>query len=190
MPEIVDDDAKPPTRSQDPSQRAEEPLRDTEDDNVPWEYPDHLLGDTSVVSRLTKSSSDCAAYSAMLDGRRLAISYQTAAELLGAGFGEKRRAQLNALLAATVELPLSSATKTHYARVADCRRKLRKERKRGGQADDGDLWVISTALEFEIPLVSHDKEQVSLARAMGHPTLTNELSLRGDNPPLPIVRPA
>jgi len=145
---------------------------------------EYLLSDTSVVSRLTKVSPDSVAYEAMIGERRLAVSFQTEAELLGWEFGAARRQRLDDLLAATLKLPHSEATSTWYSRVVQMRTNLRKSGSPGGSAQDGDVWVISSALEHGLAMLSHDREQVHLGRAMRLKVLTNLPGLRETNPKL------
>jgi predicted nucleic acid-binding protein len=145
---------------------------------------EYLLADTSVVSRLTKGSPDCSAYEGMIGERRLAVSFQTEAELLGWKAGEARRQRLNDLLAAMLRLPHSEATTLWYSRVVQRRAELQRSRGSGANAQDADAWIISSALEHNLAMLSHDQEQVHLGRAMGLKVLTNLPGLREANPKL------
>jgi len=102
--------------------------------------------------------------------------------------GEKRRKALDALLAVTLKLPHSDATGDKYAAVAGVRQALRKKKLGGQGAGDADMWILSSAIEHGLPLMTHDSELVQLGRAMNHPTLTNLPDLREDNPVLPPTR--
>ncbi len=121
-------------------------------------------------------------YNSMIGRRRLAISFQTEAELLGGRFRGERRRRLNDLLAAMLKLPQRPSTSECYARVAAKRKELRKRHSPGGDASDADVWIISGALEHGLPLLSHDKKQVPLGRAVGLRILTNLEGLRDENP--------
>jgi predicted nucleic acid-binding protein len=143
----------------------------------------YVVADTSVISRLTSQSADCAAYQAMIGDLLLAVSFQTPAELLSFPFGPARRQRLDDLLAATVELPHSEATNVWYSRVVQTRATLKKAQLPGGDAQDGDAWIIGSSLEHSLDLLSHDAQQVHLGRAAGLRVFTNILSLRDNNPP-------
>jgi len=145
---------------------------------------EYLLADTNVVQYLTRASRESLAYERLIGDRRLAISFQTEAELLGFPYKEARRKRLDDLLAAMLKLPHSEATSIWYARVVEVRTDLRRLSRPGGGAQDGDVWVISSALEHELPLLSHDEQQVQLGRAMGLKVLTDLPDLRDTNPGL------
>ena len=145
---------------------------------------EYLLCDTSVIYRLTKVSPDSVAYQAMIGDHRLAMSFQTDAELHGFPFKEARRKRLDDLVAATLKLLHSEATGIWYSRVIQMRTTLRKSGHPGGSAHDADVWIISSALEHDLAMLSHDQEQVHLGRAMGLSVLTNLPGLRGANPKL------
>jgi len=142
---------------------------------------EYVVADTSVVSRLTKVSKDSRAYQEMLGERRLAVSFQTPAELLGGSFVAARQKRLNELLAVTLVLPHAESTDVSYARVAERRKELGRLQQPGAWASDADVWIISSAVEHRLPLMSHDVQQVHLGRAMGLRVLTNLPELRDDN---------
>ncbi|MEX2236959.1 MAG: hypothetical protein WEB00_05415 [Dehalococcoidia bacterium] len=146
---------------------------------------EYLLADTSVVSKLTKASVDSEFYGTFLLSGRLAINFQALAELRGCKFGDQRMQRLEDLIAATLVLPHSVVTSSWYARVAEMRAGLRKLKARGGDAGDADMWVVSSALEFQLDLLSHDGPQIELARALGVRGFTNLPQLRDGNPSLP-----
>lgn len=145
---------------------------------------EYLLSDTTVVSHLTKVSPDSLAYGAMIGDRRLAVSFQTEAELLGWEVGGARRKRLDDLLAAALKLPHSEATSVWYSRVVQRRAELRRSGGSGGSAQDADAWIISSGLEHNLAMLSHDQEQVHLGRVMGLKVLTNIPGLRETNPKL------
>lgn len=145
---------------------------------------EYIVADTTVVSHLTKVSADSHAYQEMMGERWLAFSFQTPPELRSAGYGGPRQQRLEDLLTVTLVLPNSEATGVWYSRVTDKRRELRKMGQPGASASDADVWIICSALEHGLPLLSHDKEQVHLGRAAGLRVLTNLPDLREDNPAL------
>jgi len=146
--------------------------------------PQYVVADTTTFSHLTTASKDSKAYQQMLGDRRLAVSFQTPAELRSAGFGPSRQQRVDELLAVTLVLPHSQSTDIWYARVAEKRKELRKLQKPGDGASDADVWIISSALEYRLPLISHDRHQVHLGRAVALRVLTNLDCLRDDNPTL------
>lgn len=146
---------------------------------------EYIVADTSVVSRLTKVSTDCTAYQRLMGESRLAVSFQTPAELLSFPWGSARRQRLDDLLKVILVLPHSEATNVCYARVVERRRDLRKAQQPGADADDADAWIIGSTLEHKLSLMSHDAQQVCLGRAMGLPVPTNLDGLREGNPPSP-----
>jgi len=98
-------------------------------------------------------------YEEDLIGRKLAISFQTAAELrygaLAAGWGTKRTSDLESRIEHTITVPPTDALTVEWA-------KLRDECKRVGhplhQKDHvGDLWVAATARLLRVPLIAHDR---------------------------------
>lgn len=147
--------------------------------------PGYILADRSVIQRLTKASKHSTAYQTMIGDRKLAMSFQTQAELLGFNpKGEQRKKRLRDLLAAIVKLPNTEATNIWYSRVIAVRTELRRSHRPGEGAQDGDVWVLSSALEHGIPVLSHDDHQVHLGRAAGLKVLTNLPGLRESNPSL------
>lgn len=143
--------------------------------------PDYSLVDTTVLAHLTKVSPHSEAYNRILGDDRIAISFQTQAELSSGGYKGARKQRLDDLLAATLKLPQSEATNIWYGRVIQKRKELRTLRKNGADAGDADVWIISSALEHGLRLLSHDRQQVGLARAMAVPTFTDLVDLRDGN---------
>ena len=143
---------------------------------------EYLVADTSVLSHLTKTSEHAGAYQKMLGERWWAVSFQTKPELLAWNIGLARRQRVNDLLAATRLLPNSEATGVWYSRVVPVRKELKRSGRPGGDAGEADIWIIASAMEHRLPLVSHDTQQVHLGRAMGLRVLTNLEGLREDNP--------
>jgi predicted nucleic acid-binding protein len=148
-----------------------------------------LPGDIAPVAALCPSrhhgdSSPHQAESAHSDIRRhAAISFQVDAELLSAGYAPSRQLRLDALRRSLVYLPHSNATSGWYARVANARKALKARRRPGGDAGDADVWIIASALEHRLVLVSHDRQQIMLARDVGQAVLTVVTDLRSLNWP-------
>ena len=141
-----------------------------------------VLADSGVVSRLTSDSQDSHAYRAWTAGKRLAISFQTEAELLGCNFAADRMQRLNDLVASMLKLQPSGATIVWYARVAEKKRDLQKLNHLAGEAGEGDIWIIASALEHGLVFLSHDRAAVHLARSMNVQVFTNLPELRSGNP--------
>jgi hypothetical protein len=71
---------------------------------------EYIVSDTTVLSFLSKASTQRDAYSELLGERRIAISFQTRAELLSSAYQGRRKVALDALIAATLRLQHSEAT--------------------------------------------------------------------------------
>ena len=140
--------------------------------------------DTSVFTRLTKESPDTTFYGDLIGKDLILISFQVRAEVLSAEFVPNRQQRLIELLKASTVLRHSDATDIHYAAASRERKLLRRTQKAGSDASDGDVWVIASALEHDLPLLSHDRQQIALAREVGLPTFTNLPTLRDANPVL------
>ena len=143
---------------------------------------DFIVADTSVVLRLSKVSEHSEAYEHLLGGRRIAVSFQTPPELLGARIGPKRRQRVMDLIATFLKLPHAESTDVWYARVIERRKQLRSRSQEGSGASEADVWIISSTLEHRMALLSHDAQQIHLGRAEGLKVLTNLDGLKDDNP--------
>lgn len=142
----------------------------------------YYVADTTVISRLTKSSEHGKAYNDILGDERLAVSFQTVAELQAASWGPRRQQRVDDLLAVTLKLPNSEATGVWYARAIKVRKDLKMRGRSGQDAGDADMWIVASALEWRYPLLSHDEGQVGLSRAMGAKVFTDLPGLRDGNP--------
>jgi predicted nucleic acid-binding protein len=143
---------------------------------------ERILADTTALAHLTKGSPHSAAYNKIVGRKRVVISFQSRPELLSANYNPARRRRLDLLLAATVPAPHSDATDVWYVRIVSVRKQLKAQQRPGSDAGDADVWIIASALEHGIPLMSHDKQQVCLARACGLATYTDLDELREHNP--------
>lgn len=143
---------------------------------------DSVSADTSVVLRLTKPSPVQMAYATVIGATRLALSFQVRPELLSTVLSPLRQSRLDDLLGAALSLPHSPAADVAYALTSQKRRELRRNQSSGSDASDADVWIIATALEHSLPLLSHDSQQVALGRAVGLSVWTNLPTLRTANP--------
>jgi tRNA(fMet)-specific endonuclease VapC len=113
------------------------------------------LVDTDVLLFLLRGDSRADRYRPHLAGRRLAISFQTLAELhawaLRRNWGPRRRQELSDFL---------QRLTIYYADAALCRAwaeiRVRVERQ-GHPVAPADLWVAAPAWLEQIPLVTHNR---------------------------------
>ena len=112
------------------------------------------------------------------------MSFRTRTELLSFPFGDERKQRLDDLRAAILLLPHAESTDVWFSRVHERRGELKKAKQPGADLSEADIWIISSALEYSLPLMSHDIQQVHLGRAMGLKVLTNLDGLRDENPDL------
>lgn len=144
---------------------------------------DFVIADTGVLSFLIRDYARRPAYQSFLGRRTLAISFQTVAEVLAAQLGPARRVSLEAALRWSAVLPHAHETSECYALVSNARQQLRRGRQVGSDAGDADMWIIASALQYALPLMSHDRQQVMLGRAMGVRVFTTLPELAHGNPP-------
>jgi predicted nucleic acid-binding protein len=111
-----------------------------------------LLLDTNIVSYLMRGDLRAMAYRRYFEGKTLAISFMTVAELYeGAyrrGWSEKKFAGLKEQIKMYLVIPFSP-------NVCETWGRLRAERKNQPIAVD-DGWIAATALTYECPLVTHN----------------------------------
>lgn len=128
--------------------------------------PEQILCDTSFVSVLQRAAGNEAARSQIqgwpaavqtrLDAAVLLISVITLAELRAgfeyAAWGARRRASAEAMLAAYGHVPLDGVIVHRWGQ-------LWAELQRAGRSlSHNDVWIASTALTRELPLVSCDRD--------------------------------
>lgn len=113
-----------------------------------------VLLDTNVVSFLLKGDSRARAYTAYIQGRVLAISFMTVAELFQwaavHGWGERRTNQLEASLQNYTVLPFDI---TLCRLWGDIRSRCRAA---GRPISPQDAWIAATAVQHRLPLVTHN----------------------------------
>ena len=115
---------------------------------------DTVLLDTNIISFAFKGDSRAVSYAPLLQGRRLAISFMTVAELFQWAairkWGAHRTSQLEASLENYVVLPFDIALCRLWGEVrAKCRAA-------GRPISPQDAWVAATALWHHLPLVTHN----------------------------------
>ena len=114
------------------------------------------LVDTDVVSFLFKQDSRAALYTPHLKDTVPAISFATLAELerwaLTRNWGKQRRQQLAEFLDDYVLLFPDAALCRKWAEVTE------QVRRSGFKIEPGDAWIAATALQFGVPLVTHNRK--------------------------------
>jgi len=126
-----------------------------------------LLADTNVVSYLFRNSKLGIDYRYLISGRPTGVTALTVEELhYGAaadGWGERRIGQLHMFLADFIVVATPAA-------VAEICGHLRAQRARVGRVIElADAWVAATALWYDLPVVTHDRD---LERIPGLSVLT------------------
>ena len=111
-----------------------------------------VLLDTNIVSFLMRGDSRAEAYRSHLEGKTLAVSFMTVAELYEGAYrkqwGAARMAGLDAQLKNYLVVPYSP-------RVCLCWGQIRAERKHQPISVD-DAWIAAVALAYDCPLVTHN----------------------------------
>ena len=111
-----------------------------------------IILDTNIVSYLMKNHSLAERYRPHLEGRTLAISFMTAAELhegaFRAGWGSRRLAWLESVLRRYLVFPSTPETCSRWGQI-------RAER-RNQSISCEDAWIAATALVYQCPLVTHN----------------------------------
>ena len=107
-----------------------------------------------VVSFLCKGDTRAQAYHRHLQGRTLAVSFMTVAELYQwasvRNWGERRLSRLEERLRAYIVLPYDAELRKHWATVrVECQRQ-------GRPISTQEAWIAATALRPKCPLVTHN----------------------------------
>lgn len=115
-----------------------------------------VVVDTDVVSFLFKGDTRAQAYREHLQGKTLAISFMTVAELYQWAYvrtwGEQKLAQLEERLRAYVVVPYDNELCKQWARVCAERQRL------GRPISVQDAWIAATALRHGYPVVTHNHD--------------------------------
>jgi tRNA(fMet)-specific endonuclease VapC len=113
-----------------------------------------VLVDTGVVSYMFRGDTRAERYHPHLDGRRLAVSFMTVAELdrwvRQRNWGASRRASLEAYLHRFSVYLVDRALCAEWADVSDAARRV------GRPIQTADAWIAATALRYGLPLVTHN----------------------------------
>ncbi|MFO1429515.1 MAG: type II toxin-antitoxin system VapC family toxin [Candidatus Competibacteraceae bacterium] len=115
-----------------------------------------VLLDTNVISFLMKGDSRSIAYQPHLQGRRLAISFMTVAELFQWAaihtWGKERTNQLEASLKNYIVLPFDVALCRIWGEIRA------KRRAEGRPISPQDAWIVASALQYQLSLVTHNPD--------------------------------
>ncbi len=116
----------------------------------------YLLVDTNIVSYAFKGDDRILLYAEILEGKKLAVSFMTAAELFQwiavRNWGKKRIGQLETVLRDYVHLSSDMELCRLWGQVrVQCRAA-------GRPISPQDAWIGATGLRYELPLVTHDPD--------------------------------
>jgi predicted nucleic acid-binding protein len=119
------------------------------------------LLDTQIVSYMTRRDPLVLLYDDVLEhDSQLLISVQTEAEILfgclKAGWGARRVDALHLFLARFRVVPIDRQTGKIWAEIQS------KSSALGRRMSAQDCWIAATAIQFELPLVAHDKDFISM----------------------------
>jgi predicted nucleic acid-binding protein len=98
----------------------------------------------------------------MIGEAEIVLSFQVWPETVSGNFTPARRSRLDLLMSTAVWLPHSRAADIRYAQVLIVRKASKRRQVVGSDASDADMWIIASALEHALPLLSHDRQQVAL----------------------------
>jgi tRNA(fMet)-specific endonuclease VapC len=114
-----------------------------------------LVVDTDVVSYLFKQDTRGDLYKPHLHGHLLLISPMTRAELeawaLERNWGRARREAMRVHVKQFLLVPFHDQLCVKWAEATD------SARRRGRPIDSSDAWVAAAALQYDVPLVTHNR---------------------------------
>jgi tRNA(fMet)-specific endonuclease VapC len=114
---------------------------------------DVVLLDTDVFSYRLKNDSRARLFDHHLDGKQLALSFMTVAEVfrwaIHRAWGAQRIADLQAELRQFLVLPYDEAMAWEWARVSCIK---------GRPMAPGDAWIAATALRHKLPFATHNSK--------------------------------
>ncbi len=118
-----------------------------------------VVVDTDVVSYLYKRDTRAQNYRAHLQGKSLTISFMTLAELdrwtLERNWGERRKTDLEEFVHRFTVIEVSRALCLKWAEASDT------ARRNGRPIETADAWIAATALLYDVPLVTHNRDDDS-----------------------------
>jgi tRNA(fMet)-specific endonuclease VapC len=114
-----------------------------------------VIVDTDVVSFLMKGDTRAALYRAHLEGRTLALSFMTVAELYQWAYvrnwGKRKVSRLEEQMHRYIIVPYDGDLCKAWARICVDRQRL------GHPISVQDAWIAATALRHDCPLVTHNR---------------------------------
>lgn len=117
-----------------------------------------VLVDTDVVSNALKGTTIGFEYTRMLREYQAAIAFVTVGELLHGALrrqlGARRQLHLDLLLAEYPIIRFRSGMEQIYSQV------MFKRERMGKRLEKSDAWIAATALYYDIPLMTHDRDFV------------------------------
>jgi len=115
-----------------------------------------VIVDTDVVSFLFKGDTRARAYRPHLQGKTLALSFMTVAELYqwaySRNWGKQRLARLEERLRTYVIVPYDGELCKQWAMICVKRQRL------GRPISVQDAWIAAAALRHGCPLVTHNRD--------------------------------
>jgi len=115
-----------------------------------------IVVDTDVVSFLFKNHPIAELYKSHLSGRTPLISFMTVAELerwaIQSKWSQTRRHWLLLHLDRFIVAPFNRRLCTLWAEVTVA------ARSRGCRIECADAWIAATAIRYDVPLVTHNRE--------------------------------
>jgi predicted nucleic acid-binding protein len=111
--------------------------------------------DTDVISFLFKHDTRAEDYRKHLDGKLLMISFMTLAELyrwtIERNWGDRRKSEFAEFLRPFTVIEVNQALCLKWAEITT------SARRKGQQIETADAWVAATALLYNLPLVTHNR---------------------------------
>ncbi len=115
-----------------------------------------LVLDTNIISYLFKRTPEANKYLPHLIGKTPFVAFQTIAELdygvLKTNWGANRIAQLEAYVAQFTLIPYSRSLAQSWATAKNL------ARQNGRPIDPADAWIAAVAIEYGVPVVTHNKK--------------------------------
>jgi tRNA(fMet)-specific endonuclease VapC len=144
--------------------------------------PSGVLLDTNVASFIAERSIESERYERLIRGRSKCLSIISVGELrFGAvkdDWGTVRRSVLESFVAGATIVHVSDEIAAMVAVV------MSRRRREGRRMEWNDAWIAATALAYQLPLVTHDRDFLGIA---GLEVITE---LRGFEVREPVVQSA